>query len=167
MLVRVPEGGWKVIYNIAQRWVKNNRDPDNVSFGAATYQHDVLNHDDTVYLLALAFANDAFYGIEYPQEFWQLQIPSDEDELVLRWKDLAQALPILPHATKDKGVLTQPLPRKTFDRILQSVLTASGFYGSVTIHVIRRFLGKKVNGKHAVIHSLYAFANKRRKVYRS
>lgn len=29
VLKRIPSGGWKVIYRIDQRWVKNNRDPEN------------------------------------------------------------------------------------------------------------------------------------------
>ncbi len=43
----------------------------------------------------------------------------------------------------------EPLPRKTFDRIVKSVLNASGFFGEATVHAIRRYLAKKVNGKYA------------------
>lgn len=35
VLQRVPGGGWRAIYNISQRWVKNNRDPENVVFNTA------------------------------------------------------------------------------------------------------------------------------------
>ena len=37
--------------------------------------------------------------------------------------------------------------RKRFDRIIKSVLNVSGYFGSATVHAIRRYLGKKVNGK--------------------
>lgn len=40
-----------------------------------------------------------------------------------------------------------PLPKATFDRIFKSVLVRSGYFGKATVHAIRRFLGKKLNGK--------------------
>ena len=46
-----------------------------------------------------------------------------------------------------QGVSEEPLPKKTFDRIIKSVLNVSGYFGSATVHAIRRYLGKKVNGK--------------------
>ena len=45
------------------------------------------------------------------------------------------------------GVTEEPLPKRTFDRILKSVFNLSGYFGSATVHAIRRYLGKKVNGK--------------------
>ncbi len=30
--MRIPEGGWKPIYRVDQRWVKNNRDPENTTY---------------------------------------------------------------------------------------------------------------------------------------
>jgi len=47
-------------------------------YGASTFQHDKLNHDDTQYLLALAIADKAFWGIESPDDLWQLQIPAED-----------------------------------------------------------------------------------------
>lgn len=32
VLKRAPGGGWAVIYNLSQRWVKNNRDPENIVY---------------------------------------------------------------------------------------------------------------------------------------
>jgi hypothetical protein len=43
-----------------------------------------LIFDDTQYLLALAFADKAFYKIDSPQKFWQLQIPEGEEALILQ-----------------------------------------------------------------------------------
>ena len=45
------------------------------------------------------------------------------------------------------GVSTEPLSKKTFDRIIKSVFKLSGYFGHATVHAIRRYLGKKVNGK--------------------
>lgn len=71
------------MYNLSERWVKNNRDPENIvyecdcyiveypltifgfeRYKTSTSQHDKLLHDDTQYLLAMALVDKAFYGIE-------------------------------------------------------------------------------------------------------
>ena len=46
-----------------------------------------------------------------------------------------------------QGVSEEPLSKKTLDRIIKSVLNSSGYFGNATIHAIRRYLGKKVNGQ--------------------
>jgi hypothetical protein len=93
VLKRIPSGGWKVIYRIDQRWVKNNRDPENTVYGASTSQHGKLLYDDTQYLLALALADHAIFGIDSFDDLWQLQIPPGEDHLILRWNDPVQSVP--------------------------------------------------------------------------
>jgi hypothetical protein len=107
-------------------------------------------YDDTQYLLAMAFADKAFHGINSLDDLWQLQIPPDEDELILRCADSAKHLPIVRNAVLAKGVSTEPLPKATFDRIIKSVLNRSRYFGYATVHAIRRYLGKKVNGKQYV-----------------
>ena len=103
--------------------------------------------DDTQYLLALAFADKAFYDVDSPEKFWQLQIPKGEEALILRWDDAVQNLPILRNATLQDGVSEAPLPRHTFERIVRSVMRMSGYFGHATVHAIRRYLGKKLNGE--------------------
>ncbi|KAI9773208.1 MAG: hypothetical protein M1839_002216 [Geoglossum umbratile] len=147
VLLRADES-WKVIYRIDQRWVKNNRDPENITYGASTSQHTKLIFDDTQYLLALAFADKAFYEIDSPEKFWQLQIPKGEKALILRWEDAVKNLPILRNATLQKGVSETPLPRVTFERIVRSVMRMSGYFGYATVHAIRRYLGKKLNERY-------------------
>lgn len=95
----------------------------------------------------MALADNAIWGVDSFKDLWQLQIPQGEDELILRWNDSVEALPILRNATMQHGVTEEPLPKRTFDRILKSVLNLSGYFGNTTIHAIRRYLGKKVNGK--------------------
>ncbi|KAI9768035.1 MAG: hypothetical protein M1839_004298 [Geoglossum umbratile] len=142
------DDGWKVIYKIDQRWVKNNRDPENITYGASTSQHAKLIFDDTQYLLALAFADKAFCGIESPEKLWQLQIPEGEKALILQWEDAVKNLPILRNATLQKGVSEEPLPRATFERIVRSVMRMSGYFGYATVHAIRRYIGKKLNERY-------------------
>ncbi|KAL8818514.1 MAG: hypothetical protein Q9191_007924 [Dirinaria sp. TL-2023a] len=120
-------------------------------YGASISQHGKLLYDDTQYLLALAFADKAFWGIDSPKDFWQLQIPSGDNELLLRWTESAKRLPILRNATMQQGVSKEPLSKKTFDRIIKSVLNASRYFGNATVHAIRRYLGKKVNERYTEV----------------
>lgn len=156
-----------MIYRIDQRWVKNNRDPENtvycsphlsswcvvsddalsLRYGASTSQHNKLLRDDTQYLLALALADKAFWKISSPEDLWELEIPPGEDELLLRWTDSVKGLPILRNATLHGGVSEEPLPKTKFDSVIKSVLNRSGYFGDATVHAIRRYLGKKVDGK--------------------
>lgn len=41
----------------------------------------------------------------------------------------------------------EPLPKRNLNRILKSVLNLSGYFGNATVYAIRRYLGKKVNGR--------------------
>lgn len=95
----------------------------------------------------MALADKALYGIESAADLWDMNIPDGDDALRLRWKDEALQLPILRNATKADGVTNEPLPQATFERILKSVLKLSGYFGTATIHAIRRSLGKKLDGK--------------------
>lgn len=88
-------------------------------------------------------ADKPFYGIESAADSWAMHIPDGEDVLRLRWKDEVLQLPILRKATKPDGVVNQRLPEATFERVLKLL----GYFGTGTIHAIRRSLGKKVDGK--------------------
>lgn len=116
-------------------------------YKSSTSQHEKLLYDDTQYLLAMALADKAFYGIESATDLWDMTIPDGDDAVRLRWKDEVLQLPILRKATKTDGVTNQPLPKTMFESILKSVLNLSGYFGTATIHAIRRSLGKKVDGK--------------------
>lgn len=115
-------------------------------FGASTSQHGTLLYDDTQFRLALAIADQAIWGMNTLDDLWQLKTPDGEDELPLQWNDSVIHLPILRNATMRDGVTNEPLLKRTFDRVLKSVLKLSGFFGPATVHAIRRFVGKKVNG---------------------
>jgi hypothetical protein len=57
VLQRTPTRRWKLIYRIDQRWVKNNRDPENIVFGTAGREHDEFIYDDAAFLLNLAMVD--------------------------------------------------------------------------------------------------------------
>ena len=76
-----------------------------------------------------------------------MQIPEGEDELLLRWTDDVQFLPIVRNATMQNGVTKEPLSKATFSKIVKSVLNLSGFFEGATVHAIRRYVGKQINGR--------------------
>lgn len=95
----------------------------------------------------MALADGALYGIGSFEDLWDMSIPDGDDALALRWKDEVLQLPIVRNAVKAYGVTNAPLPKATFERILKSVLNLSGYFGTATVHAIRRALGKKLDGK--------------------
>lgn len=95
----------------------------------------------------MALADKAIFGVNLVEDLWQLQIPSGENKLILRWNDSLKGLPILRNATMQQGVSEEPLSKKTFDHIVKSVFKLLGYFGQATVHAIRRYLSKKVNGK--------------------
>ena len=118
-----------------------------VRYKCSTSQYKKLFHDDTQFLLAIAFADNALYGLKSPADLWEMEIPAGDDALPLQWNKEALHLPILCNATKNHGVTEEALPKTTFEKVLRSVLNMSGYFGTATIHAIRRALGKKVDGE--------------------
>ena len=104
----------------------------------------------------MAIADKAFFGITSMDDLDDQQIPEGENELILRWNDSALNLPIVRNATMGRGVTNEPLPKAAFERIFKKVLEQSGYFGYATVHAIRRYLGKKVDGKPIDIDYLEA-----------
>ena len=120
------------------------------SCGASTSQHGKLLYDDTQYLLALAIADHAIYGIDTVDDFWNLQISPDQNELPLRWNEGVNGLPILRNASMAAGITKEPLSKATFDKFLKEVLRLSGYFGNTIVYVIRRDLGKELDSKPSI-----------------
>ena len=83
----------------------------------------------------MAFAANALFGFDSLDDLWQQEIPLGDNELILRWNDSALDVPVVT-LSKDK-----------FRRILRDTLQNEGYICSTSIHQIRRYLGKKVDGK--------------------
>ena len=102
----------------------------------------------------MALADRALYSIESFKELWDMRIPNSNKALHLRWKDELLQMPIIRNAIKQHGVTDAPLPKATFETILKSVLKLSGYFGTPTIHAIRRALGKKLDGEQPLCPGL-------------
>jgi hypothetical protein len=64
VLQRVPNNRYRLNYNIMQRWVKNNGDPENIVFGSAGRQNKKSISNDAAFLLVMAIGNSALLGFE-------------------------------------------------------------------------------------------------------
>ena len=145
VLQRTPVGRWKLIYRIDQRWVKNNRDPENIVFGTAAREHDQFIYNDSAFLLTVALADGALFGFRRLADLQEQEIPVGDNELVLRFKaDTLDEL-ILRKCMKAKGLLDGPMPKSAFSDILRTTLRNAGYLCPASIHAIRRELGKKVD----------------------
>jgi len=145
VLQRTTDAAWRCIYKVDQRWVKNNRDPENIVFGTALQEHDKFIYDDVQFLLVMAFADKALFGYTTLADLRQQRIPAGQDELILRWEEEALDKPILRKCTSAGDVTNEPMPRSVFSQIFQSRLRNAGYFCAASVHSIRRGIGKKVD----------------------
>ncbi len=145
VLQRTAAGRWRLIYKIDQRWVKNNRDPENIVFGAAGREHDLFIYDDTSFLLTLAMHDQALFDYATFADLQEQEIPAGQNEMPLRFKDEVLDKPILRKCNKAGGVTDEPMPKSAFTDILGSTFRNAGYLCATSIHAIRRQLGKKVD----------------------
>ncbi|KIW99637.1 uncharacterized protein Z518_11050 [Rhinocladiella mackenziei CBS 650.93] len=142
---------WRLVYIVHQRWVKNNRDPENITFGAAAKEHERLFYNDAGFLLAMAIADNALVGIDSLEDVRQQVIPAGKDEKPLRFKDSVLGLPILRKCTKGGRVTADPMPMNAFTAIFKSTLINSGYLWGLSIHAIRRQLGKGADRRNTAV----------------
>ncbi|KAI9770979.1 MAG: hypothetical protein M1840_002683 [Geoglossum simile] len=145
-LQRIPDGSWILNYRLDQRFVKNNRDPKNATFGIPFTEHETFKFNTVLFLLALAFADNALFGYSSLSDLGDQEIPEGDDELPLRWNEEALERPILRAVTAG-GVISDsmPLTRVRFCEVLRAALQNVGFFGRITIHTIRHGLANKVD----------------------
>jgi Protein of unknown function (DUF3435) len=127
-------------------------------FGAAAKEHGKLFYNDAGFFLAMAIADDALFGHTSLEDVQKQEIPANENELVLRFKDSSLKQPVLRRYTKaggEGGITNEPMPKSAFTDILKSTLTNAGYLSGPSIHAIRRQLGKSVGSKFP--HALQRF----------
>jgi hypothetical protein len=106
-----------------------------------------LLYSDSPLLQAMAFADGAVYGYDCLDEFWEQQIPPNEKEVQLRWKDSALEQPILRQVYQATGVSNKPWSEHAFKTIFRALLDKCSYICEASIHMIRRYLGTKVGGR--------------------
>lgn len=144
MLIRT-EDGPAFIYRIDQRWVKNNRDLENIVFGTAGKEHDQLIYDDIACLLGMAIADKVLAGFDTIADLQKQKIPRDKSHIMLRFKREILDKPILRKCTMFDGVTEKPMTRAAFNEIFSATLRNAGYTCATSVHAIRRQLRKKVD----------------------
>jgi hypothetical protein len=95
-------------------------------------------------LLAIALQHGALFGIETVEDFAKFDLSSG-NPMKLRWKDEYLEKPVLRNVTADSP---QDIPLDTvrFCELLRGIVTTAGYNTSVTVHLIRKYLGSIVEG---------------------
>ena len=65
----------------------------------------------------------------------------------LLWRDEVLNTPIIRKCDKENGVLKEPMSLQVFERLWKSIMSKAGYSTSITIHAVRRGLGKKLDGR--------------------
>jgi hypothetical protein len=99
----------------------------------------------------MAVADGALSGYQSLENIRKQEFPAGKDEVILRFHDLALGWLILRKCTKANGVTEDPMPKSSFTDIFKSILTNTGYFYGVSIHAIRRQLGKGVNSKFVLL----------------
>jgi hypothetical protein len=118
------------------------------SFGAAAKEHKRLFYNDAGFLLMMAIADGALFGYDTLDDLRQQVIPAGKDEVILRFKESALDQPILRKCTKAGGVTNDPMPKGAFLAVFKSTLINAGYLWNLSIHAIRRSLGKGADSKY-------------------
>jgi Protein of unknown function (DUF3435) len=135
----------ELIYKIDQRWVKNNRDPENVVFGTAGREHDKFVYDDAAFLLNMAIVDKALFGYKTLADLLTQEIPAGNNEVMLRFNESALEKPILRKCTMAHNVTDEPMPKSTFSDNFRTTLRNADYMCATSIHAIRRQLGKRID----------------------
>ncbi|KAI3240761.1 hypothetical protein DTO012A7_2460 [Penicillium roqueforti] len=150
-----PTAPWKVEWKINQVWLKGNRNPDYTVFGIGIRDTKRPQFASGYILLAIALQHGALYGIETVEDFARFDLSSGEP-IELRWKEEFLEKPVLRNVTAD-GPQDVPLHKERFCELLRGIVTTAGYNKSLTVHIIRKYLGSVIEGKHgsALVSQIY------------
>lgn len=173
-LVRQEDGSQKYEYKLNQRWVKNNRDPENVayvflasqpwpnlwqmltqtrSYGTPLEEHRTFRYADLMLLFNMALADGALFGYKSWDQIWDQTVPDGDTHVKILWEEAWLNKPIIRDVTFDGVVTEEKLKRSTFESIIRTMLLNEGYATGGGVHQIRRTLGKKILGKETTPRS--------------
>ena len=95
----------------------------------------------------MAIADNALFGIESLDDLQTQEVPPGDEELILSFKESALDRPILRKCIKEKGTMEEMMPRSAFRRIFRAVMQKKGHICGNSVHAVRRYLKKKIDGK--------------------
>ena len=97
--------------------------------------------------MCMGLADKALFGFSSPDDLGEQKIPDGRNEVHLRWHDWALDIPICRAADRQRIILPHTaMPQHIFTAILGRVLMTLYVGVLISIHQIRRQLGKKIDG---------------------
>ncbi|XEV05763.1 hypothetical protein FSHL1_011050 [Fusarium sambucinum] len=153
-LVLSPHQGWpQFFYKLAQRHVKNNKDPDLRAFGNTCRQHPVLRYDSVSIILMLAVVDGALNREDLTR------MMENGGEGHVEWSKQCRDLPICRSVDQQGEVHdTKPMNQDSFIEMFKTFLMQAGYISIPgylflpgSIHMIRRELGKQLDGLYTEV----------------
>ncbi|OQE73307.1 hypothetical protein PENNAL_c0089G11954 [Penicillium nalgiovense] len=136
---------WKLEWRVNQVWLKGNRNEDYTVFGIGIRDTKRPQFASGYILLAIALQHGALFGIETVEDFAKFDLSSGKP-VELRWKDEYLKKPVLRNVTAD-GPQDVPLDKVRFCELLRGLVATAGYSKSVTVHMIRKYLGSVIEGE--------------------
>lgn len=114
-------------------------------FGVTGREHKVLRYNAVFLLLLLAIADDAL-----DKEYF-VQILKGSGDGPIEWNKAALNIPICRSVDR-QGVVhdTKPMTECVFLGIFKKLFMAEYAYSRASMHMIRREIGKQLDGKHRI-----------------
>jgi hypothetical protein len=96
----------------------------------------------------MALADGALESLQSWDDIRAVRLPEGRDHVSLKWKKEAEDLPLLRHVDRNGHVTKEPMKKAVFTGLWRSLLLALGYFGFGGVHMIRRALGKTLDGKY-------------------
>ncbi|PWI65590.1 hypothetical protein PCL_07009 [Purpureocillium lilacinum] len=160
VLRRTPKGDPELFFKVDQRHVKNNPDPENTKFGVTGREHPLLRYNAVFFLLQLAFVDGALDCELF------LEIMRGKGDGPIPWHDAWQDVPVC-RAVDRQGVLhpTKAMGDGAFMGIFKGLLGSEYSYDSVSMHAIRRELGKQLDERYTETERSQHILHKDNKIF--
>ncbi|UNI16754.1 hypothetical protein JDV02_003162 [Purpureocillium takamizusanense] len=160
VLRRTPKGDPELFFKVDQRHVKNNPDPENTKFGVTGREHHLLRYNAVFFLLQLAFVDGALDCELF------LKIMRGKGDGPIPWHDAWQDVPVC-RAVDRQGVLhpTKAMGEGAFMGIFKRLLGSEYSYDTVSMHAIRRELGKQLDERYTETERSQHILHKDNKIF--
>ncbi|KAI8682541.1 hypothetical protein NCS56_00377300 [Fusarium sp. Ph1] len=144
VLERTAEGKPRFLFKLDQRTVKNNKYQENKRFGVSGREHSILRYDSVFLLLNLAIADGALHP-----KVLEAMLKNGGDGQV-KWNKSARDLPVCRQVDRQGNVHpTKAMTFAVFESIFRGLLLQEGYFEvSVSMHMIRRELGKQLDERY-------------------
>lgn len=110
-----------------------------------------LPYAATLLLLAFAFADQALWGFDSPDDLWQQRLPLNPDgqpePVPLRWNEEVFHQPVCRSVTSNGVDPRRAFDTVSFSRFHIAFVRNAGFSETPTYHSIRRQVGKELNSE--------------------